>query len=319
MTRGDMSGLRASIIVSTYAPSRLDHAVRAIESVQRQDYRDYELVLVVDEESALVEEAHRRVPPPTKIVVNPQPGMANARNFGLAQAKGDVVVFLDDDAVAEPGWLRRLLSHYEDDLVVSVGGRSVPEWEGNTPWWLPEELYWVIGCTYRGYPSEGGDVRNVLGNNMSYRTSVLRTLGGFKLGRARYWEITSGTAEETELCLRIGQEFSKARILYDPDAVVRHWVPVSRLRFGYFWRRAMGEGVAKARLRRLHSSSPGVLTHEWGYLRHLLFNFVPRTLRSHGPSRSHVAAVQVIVALFAIAATGAGYTRTLLREAFRSS
>lgn len=309
-----MDNLLASVVISTYAESRLAYALNAIDSVRRQNYRDHEVVLVVDHEGALVEEARRRATLPTRLVVNPRPGMANARNFGLAQARGDVVVFLDDDAIAEPDWLARLLTHYRDDRVIGVGGRSVPEWEGEPPRWLPEELYWVLGCTYRGHPSEGGDVRNLLGNNMSFRTSTLRALGGFTLGRARYWQITSGTAEETELCLRIRDVVPQARIIYEPHAMVRHLVPASRLRLGYLWQRALGEGVAKARLRRLHASNPAVLSHEVGYLRHLLFSFIPHTLRSRGAQSAHLAVAQISAVLFVIAATGTGYGWTLLKE-----
>ncbi len=311
-----MPDLLASVVISTYAPSRLAYALKAIESVQRQTYRGHAVILVVDQEADLVEEARRCVAPPTQLVVNPHPGMAKARNCGLKHARGEVVVFLDDDAVAEPDWLAHLLAHYEDDRVVGVGGRSVPEWEGGAPGWLPAELYWVIGCTYRGHPNEGGEVRNVLGNSMSYRTQALRELGGFTLGRARYWQITSGTAEETELCLRIGRMFPQAKIIYEPQAVVRHLVPTSRLRVGYLWRRALGEGVAKARLRQLHASNPAVLSHEMGYLRHLLFSFIPQTLSSRGALSAHIAVAQVSVVLLVIAATGTGYGWTWLKQGF---
>ncbi len=224
------------------------------------------------------------------------------------------MVFLDDDAVAEPDWLMRLVAHYNDDHVVGVGGRSIPEWEGPAPGWLPEELYWILGCTYRGYPAEGGDVRNILGNSMSYRSSTLKELRGFRLGRKRFWQVTSGTAEETELCLRIRDQFPGTRIIYEPRAVVRHLVPRSRLRLRYVWRRAVGEGVAKARLRRLHSSRPAVLSHEIGYLRHLVFTFIPQSLRHDGTPARMGAILQVLVVLLVIGATGLGYGWTYLKE-----
>ncbi len=304
----------ASVIISTYASSRLRYALDAIQSVERQTYPRREIIFVVDQEGTLVDDASAGLPPSVRLVVNPAPGMANARNCGLAQAAGEIVVFLDDDAVAEPDWLARLVAHYRDENVAGVGGKSVPAWEAEAPAWLPPELFWILGCTYRGYPdAKGGDVRNMLGNSMSYRTAVLRQLRGFTLGRSRYWQITSGTAEETEVCLRLRREFPNARIVYEPDAVVRHVAPASRLRPGYLWRRAFGEGVAKARLRRLHAGTSRELGHEAQYLRHLLFRFAPQTVRHHGLKSIDVALAQIAVVFWVIAATAVGFGWTLLK------
>lgn len=311
-----MTRFTASIVISTYAASRLERAANAIASVERQDNRNFEIIFVIDQDNDLVERVYREITGSVRIIINPHPGMANARNVGLAEARGDVVVFMDDDAVAEPNWLGLLLAHYEDDRVVSVGGCSIPEWEGGAPLWLPEELLWVVGCTYRGFSSNNGDVRNVLGCNMSFRASAIRGLGGFKLGRARYWQITSGTAEETEFCLRLTAAVPNAKIVYEPRAVVHHWVPKSRLRIGYILRRAVGEGVAKARLQRVHASKPTILSHEWTYLRELILNYVPQTFGSYGLKGAHLAAVQVLVVLLVVAATGAGYAWTRLRDVF---
>jgi glycosyltransferase involved in cell wall biosynthesis len=304
----------ASVIISTYAESRLHYAVQAIASVHKQTYREHEVQLIIDDEGGLARAARSQVAAPTRVIVNPHPGMAQARNCGLQHARGDVVVFLDDDAVAEPDWLERLMAHYADDRVVGVGGRSVPAWEGPAAEWFPPELYWVLGCTYRGHPDRAGEVRNIIGNSMSYRTAVVQALGGFTLGRGRYWQITSGTAEETELCLRLRQRFPETRILYEPSAVVHHVVSSPRLRLGYVWQRAVGEGVAKARIHHLHGAKSSVLGHEHRYLRFLLREAIPQALTREGPRRPKVAIARAGMILFVVVATGLGYGWIRVKE-----
>ena len=45
-----------------------------------------------------------------------------------------------------------------------------PWWPELAPRWLPEEFYWVVGCSYRGLPESVGPVRNPIGASMSMRT-----------------------------------------------------------------------------------------------------------------------------------------------------
>ena len=66
---------------------------------------------------------------PTDVRVLPnahRQGLSGARNTAVAAASGDVVVFLDDDAAARPGWLGALLAPYADPDVVAVGGVAHP-------------------------------------------------------------------------------------------------------------------------------------------------------------------------------------------------
>jgi len=74
---------------------------------------------------------------------------------------------------------------YSDPSVLGVGGDVTPIWRSDPPRWLPEELYWVIGCTYTGMPVEPAPIRNPIGANMSIRADVFAGAGGFRqeLGR----------------------------------------------------------------------------------------------------------------------------------------
>ncbi len=72
----------------------------------------------------------------------------------MALSMGDVVAFLDDDAVADERWLEELIRPLDDPLVIGTGGgAALPRWEaGEPPRFIPPEFYWVVGCSYLGEP-----------------------------------------------------------------------------------------------------------------------------------------------------------------------
>ena len=115
-----------------------------------------------------------------------------------------IVAFLDDDAVAEPDWLRHFDEGYDDPLVMAVGGRTCRLGVGPRPAWFPEEFDWVVGCTYRAAPGRVR-VRNVLGGNASFRRSAFDAAGGFATGIGRDGDKRPLGCEETELCIRLSR------------------------------------------------------------------------------------------------------------------
>ncbi|MBI4233154.1 MAG: glycosyltransferase family 2 protein [Chloroflexi bacterium] len=307
--------MKASVIICAYSTRRLPDTLKAAQSVLGQSYANRELIMAIDPTPGLEEGLRQGLPPSTVIAINPQPGtLVGARNCGVKAAAGEIAVYLDDDAQAEPTWLAELVKHYADPSVVGAGGRTVPLWEHRRPWWLPEELYWVVGCTYRGYTNGSGPVRNVHGNNMSFRRDALERVGGFKIGRVGGTSVASGSADETELCLRIAQHYPGSRIVYEPAAVVHHLVPQSRQRLSYVARRAYGEGVAKGLIARLYRAAARPLSSEYSYLRHLTFRYVPgalwKAMRLRDPAGNlgGLAATTLM-----IASLSAGYTITRVK------
>jgi GT2 family glycosyltransferase len=239
-----------SVVVCTHSDERWDELVRAIDSVERQSHAPVELVVVVDHNLALLERA-RAWWPSAKVVANAGArGLSAARNTGVANASGGVIAFLDDDAVAAPDWLERLLEPYAQEQVVAVGGRVDPDWVGGRPSWFPGEFDWVVGCTYTGMPLSRRPVRNVIGANMSFRREVFEELDGFRSEIGRTGSVPAG-CEETELCIRAGRRWPDGSVLYEPGAVVRHRVPPARGTLRYFVSRCFAEGRSKAVVSRL--------------------------------------------------------------------
>lgn len=236
-----------SVVICAYDDGRWDQLVAAVASADAQVHAADEVVVVVDHNPTLLRRAREELAGARIVPNRACQGLAGARNSGITAAGGDIVVFLDDDAAAEPEWLGRLLEPYADPSVAGVGGRIVPAWQPARPRWWPEEFDWVVGCTYRGMPEEQAPVRNLIGCNMSFRREVFERVGAFTEGIGRVGTRPVG-CEETELCIRLTQGWPGMSIVYEPAAIVHHHVPASRASWSYFRRRCFAEGQSKARV-----------------------------------------------------------------------
>ena len=267
--------MTVSVIIRAYADERWDGLVGAVASLDAQTRRPDQVVLVVDHNPALLARGREAFPDAT-VVVSAVRGASGGGNAGLSNATGEIVAFMDDDAVAEPTWLERLLAPYRDAHIAGVGGKIVPRWVTGAPEWFPEEFHWVVGCSYRGLPEQRAPVRNLIGCNMSFRREALERIGGFRekegLGHAGARPVGG---EETELCIRLRQREPSAVLLHEPAAVVHHTVPEGRARFAYFLRRCAAEGRSKAAISRLSGARDG-LSSEGAYVARVLPSGVGR-------------------------------------------
>jgi glycosyltransferase involved in cell wall biosynthesis len=272
-----------SVVICSYDPERWDDLLGAVGSVRAQTAQPLEIILVVDRNDALRRRVAGRFPD-LRVVANArQGGISGARNTGTDHARGEIVVFLDDDAIAEADWLERLLVAYDDDAVLGVGGQILPLWRFGRPRWFPAEFDWVVGCSYVGLPEDRARVRNPIGAALSARRTVLRELGGFdhSMGRvsaADHTEVT-GTADETELCIRATKRWPERFWLYEPGARVHHIVPRPRMSWRFFVGRCQMEGTAKALLTDIAGTGQS-LASEQRYVRVTLPLGVARELRS---------------------------------------
>src|SRR5207244_11251911 len=107
------------------------------------------------------------------------PGLAGARNTGVAVATGAVVAFIDDDAEADPDWLKFLGAAYADDGVLGVGGAVEPAWQHGRPTWFAVEFDWVVGCTYQGVHEVAVPVGNIIGAGMAFGRVAYDACGDF--------------------------------------------------------------------------------------------------------------------------------------------
>lgn len=266
-----------SVIISTYAKNRLHHVLNCVKSLKVQTLSPQEIILVLDRNETLAEFYKSHMPNDVIVVVSEGYGLSKARNAGAQNANGEIVAFIDDDAVAGKDWLKNLIENYNDPQVVCVGGLIMPVWESNRPKWFPEELDWIVGCSYKGLPQKKAIVRNPIGCNMSFRKTVFQKVGYFREDIGRVGN-TLMAHEDTEFAIRIRKKISDAKILYDPASIVYHRVPNSRANLKYIARRSFSEGFSKAFFSRFRSNPANVLHIEQDYLKNLFSIAIPKRL-----------------------------------------
>jgi len=234
-----------SLIICAYTENRWSELQAAVASAKNQSRLPDEIIVVIDNNPSLFQRAAKQLDEATIIENKYIRGLSGARNSGIAIATGELIVFMDEDALAERNWLENLDRTYNDLSIMGVGGAILPLWEGSKPAWFPNEFNWVVGCTYRGLPENISSIRNLIGCNMSFRTEVFRDIGGFRSGIGRVGTLPFG-CEETELCIRASQRLPGRKFVYEPRARVLHHVRENRRSFRYFLSRCYAEGISKA-------------------------------------------------------------------------
>ncbi len=240
--------MKSSIIIPTYKIT--DYFLEALESVRGQDFslNDYEIIIVDNASLATPELAAFHHPdgiPAVRYVHEPQNGLHRARHAGAQAARGDILVYLDDDVICPPGWLRAMVEPYQEQRVAMVAGKVKLLFESEPPPWLSQFHYilsaldWGEGA--RAVPPYGSPV----GCNMSIRKSVLFSVGGFNpdaFGDRRLlrWR---GDGE-----CGLARKVHNAGLLvwYASEAWLWHRVPAARMTPEYIcWRSAIG-GIENA-------------------------------------------------------------------------
>lgn len=296
-----------SVVICSYTMARWDLLVKVIGSVQAQTYPAQQILVIVDHNPELYKRLIANVRD-ALIVENSGPqGLSGARNTGVGLATSEIVAFLDDDAEAAPDWLEHLTAFYDDPDVLAVGGRVEPVWEVGRPSYFPEELDWIVGCSHRGLPRVASEVRNAIGANMSFRREVLLQVGGFNPVLGRQGAVPLG-CEETEICIRSTIGTPGSRVVYEPAAVVHHFVPAVRGTLRYMLDRSWSEGISKAQVSQLvgHKRTLGP---ERRYVRRILPRAILSGIKDSIVERNPEGLKRAGAIVAVLAFTTAGYVR----------
>lgn len=206
-----------SVCIVTY--ERPDFLRRCLESLGSHVGDDVE-VIIVDASTQPTASMVAEVRPSATYVHAPQLAgwMTRSRNEALKHVHGDLISFLDDDVVVSDTWQSGLLAAFADPSVVAVSGRTRNLQPGEEVYDLPVGRLLSDGSLTEGFASltEGiVEVDHGIGANMSFRRSILATLGGFR-------DDYPGTAmrEDTDIFLRIRRLGGK--VVFSPEAVVDH-------------------------------------------------------------------------------------------------
>jgi len=227
--------------------------MECLDSLAEQDCPVSIEVLVVDNGSRddtadRVQARAESYPVPLRVVPEPTPGIAAARNRALNEADAEILVFIDDDVTLRPNFIGAYASAFDDEKVVAAGGRILPVFaEGTVP-----EIRRLFGEAIGGpasvydmgeEPLPIGDDRAIstmpFGANLAIRREAALGAGGFK--QSLGWNRTTMIpGEETDLLLRLSR--SGAAMAYVPEAVADHHVLASRLNEEYHRNWWSGQG-----------------------------------------------------------------------------
>lgn len=298
--------MRVSVVLCTYAMSMFDEFREAAESVLSQTHGDVELVVVVDGTEPVYERVREEYGEHEDVVLHcnaENRGLLESRNTGAELASGDVIAFIDDDAVADERWVAELVKRYESRDVRAVGGKMVPKWVAGRPGFLPEEFHWLVGVTHAGFADGEGHVRNTFGSNISFDREVFLELGGFdaSMGGRKGDENLQGG--ETELCARLRDRYGRG-VWYAPSATVAHKVYDYRTDPTWLLDRAFWQGYSKRAMEVLVDDEGG---EEGDFLTYLLTTATPRRLRGLVGAPTVAKAAQLVMLYVFTAAVAAGY------------
>jgi glycosyltransferase involved in cell wall biosynthesis len=239
-----------SIIVCTY--NRAKYLYDALASIASNDFpcNEYEIILVNNNSTDDTEEKCQQFVanfPDVNLryCTESKQGLSFARNKGIAESRGDFLVFLDDDVVVKSDYLRNLKTNLDNtpDLM-AFGGKITPRFEaGHPPKWLNCWMYSLISATNcpdktRKY----GKRKYPIGANMGFRRQCLEKSGYFNTELGRTGNILLG-GEEKDIFLKIkglGME-----IYYFPDVEIEHIIPESRTTEEYIERVGLGVGISE--------------------------------------------------------------------------
>jgi GT2 family glycosyltransferase len=246
--------MAVSVVIATF--NRAPLLAECLEHLSRQRFSPDDEVIVVDNGStddtpAVIDDARRSFSVPLRRLVEQAAGKSNAMATGVADARGDVLAFTDDDVDVGVDWLDEVRRVMNDPGIALAGGPVTPRWQTSPPAWLRAavdaygRLAAPLGLLNYGSESFPLGPRTVLGANLIVRAEVLHKLGGYvsHLGKLR-GTLLSG--EDHELCMRV--QAAGFRAVYWPELRVTHWVPASRMRAQYAMSWFFWSGITHATL-----------------------------------------------------------------------
>lgn len=236
-----------SVIICSY--NRADYILNAVESLYRQTLsKDAFEVFVVDNNSIdntgeLVQNyirEHNNLH--LHYLTESRQGASFARNTGAAFASSPLLCFMDDDAVAEPDYLERILAFFETHPdATGLGGRIIPRYIPEEPKWMSYHVSSMVGnFAYSDKVTEFKPGKYPLESNMIVRKKDFDSISGFNTALPGVKGTLRIGGEGKDFFLRLQQR--GAKIYYDPAIIVHHVVEVKKLTPHYLYRVASGYG-----------------------------------------------------------------------------
>lgn len=238
-----------SVILCTYNRERYIYNV--LQSIAAGGFGDYEIVLVnnnstdgTESECQRFAKDHPEVA--MRYCVEKQQGLSYARNRGIVESQGEVLVYVDDDAVVNREYLQTYADFFNRNKeAVAAGGPITPRYDGcEEPSWMSHYTRQLVtgelnlGTREREFPKGAFPG----GGNAAYRKSVFNEVGLFNVELGRKGNSLIG-AEEKDLFDKMTSRGMK--FYYLPNAILYHLIPPKKLTQDYFDRLTYGIGVSE--------------------------------------------------------------------------
>jgi glycosyltransferase involved in cell wall biosynthesis len=244
-----MTEAKIAAAICTY--DRYDLLPKAIDSLTKQTLgSDAYKILVVDNspdhDGASTFSKRLEAVANLTYIVEKTPGLSNARNVSAALCATPYIAFIDDDAIASPGWLEAILTVFEGhgSRTDIVGGRVNPIWGAPRPPWLHDAMLASLSIVDYGDATRPAAAEEwFAGTNVAFRTSAILSNGGFATNLGRVGSgISLLSNEEVELVGRIRAAGGES--IYAPLASVHHLVDPQRLTRAWFRKRYAWQAVS---------------------------------------------------------------------------
>ncbi len=228
-----------------YLPQVLDSLVR-----QTLSKEDFEIVLVDNNSpgnTKAIADAFKAQHPDIdfRYYLETKQGLSHGRNRGIAEAKGDFITFIDDDAFLADDYLE-VIYHYflAHPDVAAIGSKIHLHYEDLVPDWENKYLnsllgYFDIGDEVKTFPKTDYP----RGSNMSFRMTAFDQAGLFNVELGRKGGNLAGS-EEKDIFQRIYQ-YPALQVVYIPNAMVYHCVPLERTSQDFIKKQALGTGKSE--------------------------------------------------------------------------
>ena len=240
-----------SVIICTYNRDKYIYNVLQSLAQGTLPASRYEIVLVdnncTDRTRQEVDRFCRDYPQVTlRYCVETQQGLSHARNCGIKQSQGDILVYVDDDATVNTQYLATYAQWFENHPEThAAGGPIIPHYEtGSEPRWMTYFIKRLLtGYLYFGSkpgPFPGQNYPG--GGNAAYRSSVFQTVGLYNVELGRNGDSLGG-GEEKDIFDKMKRH--NMQFIYLPNAILYHSIPGYKLEPDYFNRLTTGIGQSE--------------------------------------------------------------------------
>jgi glucosyl-dolichyl phosphate glucuronosyltransferase len=281
--------MNVSVVLGTFnRAGSLGNTLESFSSLVVAEDLNWELLVVDNNSSDSTRQVVETFAPtanfPVRYIFEKRQGRSAALNAGIAEAKGEIVAFTDDDVLLHPDWLSNLKRTFDESDCAAFAGRVVPVWNHAKPDWLEMDGQFAV-VNY----DLGDEFKQIrippLGANSAFRKDIFTKYGLFRLDLGVNGQKHTITCDDTEFGERLIR--ANEKIMYCPSAIIYHPVDPNRTTRAYFLSWYYYNGVSLTRT--FGVSREGVFWFgipRWLY-RELLGNFARWMLTLRGNRRFH--------------------------------